>query len=204
MTENPRSPSNKPTDCDDQSADLELLSILERATADPATPLDTDDEQVKSLREGWLAMDQLLRAAADPVDIGDFTTPVVPVVAASAQSHRRHWRSRWSLVFASGSITCVTAVVVWLIACFRDADSPDKRKEPQRIAAVNGSSSTLDSQDGPVAEPIQWSDSLDDEITLMQERIRNFSRPADGEATYRSLSIQFELLREDFFDSDTL
>lgn len=204
MPEPPSEFNSNITDSGDESTNWELLGMLQRATADPATPLETDVEELKALREGWLAMDQLLRTAVDEVPAFGASTARTEAVSSNARSYRHPGKSRWSLAVISGTITCLTAVLFWLMINLRESDPPDQLAEPQRIAAANNSASKDETLVAPFVDPLPWSDSLDDEIQLMQERIRLLSRSADGEANYRSLSRQFELLREDFFDTDAL
>ena len=139
-----------------------LLEQLERATAAGAEPDPSADAETASLRETWLALGQLLEAAAP---VGD----ALPEVRCP----RRRMSSRWSwIALAAVAVSLLAAAAVaWLPAWSvpgQPAVELAARPSPTPATAASAPSAT---------EPgLDWDDSLDEEIALAGQRLLSLAQ----------------------------
>lgn len=144
------------------SDELERLQHqLEQATAPECPPHARPDAETGSLREGWLALGQLLEA----------TRPALEEPLQWRPIPRRTLRPRWALqAVAAAAALVVAATLVWsLMALGRPGGPP-----PRKTAAVDRKqpdAARSQPESTPDTEPLEWGDSLDEQIVLAGQEI---------------------------------
>lgn len=152
----------------------ELQRRLELATAAECPPdasLDTEtaslDGETESLREGWLALGQLLEAAQPALDR--------PLKLQRPAPKRA---SRWSKAAAMAASLVIGVTLAWSLIAKMAVDPT----QPGREIAVEGDDSKtqqpapndIEAEDIEPSDPsdeLDWDDSLDDRIALVSQEI---------------------------------
>ena len=194
-----------------------LQHRLELATAADNSPDDPPDgspeaEQIASLREGWLALGQLLETAQP--------APDEPLQLRCLQSRRPAPRatSRWWKAVGMAAVAASLAIGValaWSLLRIRSVDPTQPGRE--MVLDSNGSktqqpdaglATTATEQaelpDISDADALDWDDSLDDQIALVGRRI------IQAQGNWYGLDDELSPLREGIdrikeeFESDTL
>jgi len=174
-----------------------LQDQLELATSAKLTDDSVLDEDTTALREGWLALRQLLESSDAVGDISPNRPQ--PMVA----SHLA-WRMSWLAVAASLLLVLAGA---WYLG--RDGKRDPVKDAPDQIAYQNVQpiAPTLPTSNLDQADDVpSWDDTLDDEITmasesliLVQQRWSTLDQQLDS--VYEQIK-QFEgELESDFYDA---
>ena len=128
----------------------ELQRRLEEATAAAPPPAAELDAETRELREGWLALGQLLEAA-HPAGETPVVLPPMP---------RRSAGRRWKLaaVAALAASLVVVATLAWML---RETGQKGQIASPE----VKQPAPTVAQKEGEV-EQLDWDDTLDDHIAM--------------------------------------
>ena len=149
----------------------QLRDRLEQATAAECPPDATLDAETASLREGWVALGQLLEAAQPGLDEPfEFRQPL-------RQTTRT--RRRLAAVATLAASLMVAVVLAW--ALMQRGGLGDRASLPQQIALPGAGQTSKPSvalveeiQGEPHADGtdgFDWSDSLDDQIAMAGQQV---------------------------------
>ncbi len=160
----------------DRTHDLERR--LQQATAaecPPPASMDTEltDAETASLREGWLALGQLLETA-QPMSDASALEELLPSPQAAPSKASSHWKA--SLAAALAASLVIGATLAWNFMSRRTeipsqpthdvAVEDTDREAPQPIPTVEKEAIA----ENPTDE-LQWDDSLDDQLALVSQEI---------------------------------
>jgi hypothetical protein len=146
----------------------DLRRRLEQATAPEGRAEGPLDAETASLREGWLALGELLSAAEPPAE--------EPLTLREPPRPRRRIARTAAVLAALGASLVIGATLAarWV------ADDPVVRRVPLPQDAASRSTEREEAQGEPVAEPVEtaslddraaWDDPLDRRIALAAQRI---------------------------------
>jgi len=181
----------------------DLQRRLQQATA-PECPADecrpvedghaaSVDAETASLREGWLALGQLLEAAQPMSDASTLERRLPLPQASLPQAAPSKASPRWkaSIAAAMAASLVIGATLAWNFLAKRSEipsrttqdvaveDTDDETSQPATIAAENAVAAVT-AVETPIAEHIakeetadelQWDDSLDDQLALVSQEI---------------------------------
>ena len=131
----------------------ELQHRLERATAAECLPQESLEPETASLREGWLALGQLIETAQPALD------RPLPLRRAGPKK-----TLRWRKAVAMAASLAIGVALAWGLTAKYAADPTQPARE---MAAASGvSEKNVIAQVDPIAE-LEWDDSLDDQIAMV-------------------------------------
>ena len=162
---------------------------LQQATA-PGDTLDAAlDAETTSLREGWLALDQLIEAAQPP----STGQPELQYPTQAAPLQQRKLLGRKTL--AALAALAASLVVAAIVTQSRVEDQPDAVKDRPQITQVERSGTDAD-------DILAWDCSLDTEITAAgQEMLRIQADRYASDDTSSALYYRIQQMRQDLNDN---
>jgi hypothetical protein len=140
----------------------QLQRQLERATAAGCEPDPSADAETAALRETWLALGQLLDAAAP---VGD----AMPEMRCPRRLAASRWS--WAALAAVAVWLLIAAGVAWLPAWSVPGQAPvEVAARPSPLPSAAASAQT------PAEAGLEWDDSLDEEIALAGQKILSIAQ----------------------------
>ena len=142
-------------------------SVARRAPSNGHCPLQPQDPEVASLREAWLAFEQLIRAA-------DASAAAMPNVATSIAPPKPR-RRRWLGVVAAVTATLLVALPLewWMAAGKKVATPAPIAKQDKPRSVVAGTASATNGQKSVTTNLATWEDPLETQIALVSQQISN-------------------------------
>jgi hypothetical protein len=151
-----------------------LLEILEQATAPRSEPEGRLDSETASLREGWLALGQLLEGAEPSAELPMPLPTLRP-------ARKRGWHL--AIIAAVAASLLIGMVTAWRFRATNQPAGPSLT--PENVAVSDGSANSdvpaapenrmaaapTNKTAAPVPSEVKWDDKLDDEIVQVAQAV---------------------------------